>query len=111
MTKAVILHEFKNDVEEIEIDIDPTKNEIFKFLGGPQTFIGQWPDIDVVILKSEIANILNLNTLPPPFHEEEILGKVLLIRMDINSEPRDFTVEEYDIFKSLSDIRDKSNAT
>ena len=111
MTRAVIIHETKNDIEEIELDIDPTKNEIFKILGGPQTFIGQWPDIDVVILKSEVAKTLNLNTLAPPFHEEEILGKVLLIRMDINSDPRDFTIEEYVNFNSIGNIRDKSLST
>lgn len=96
MTKAVILHESKNDVEEIEIDIDPTKNEIFKFLGGPQTFIGQWPDIDVVIMKAESSGIIkNVNILPNPFEDEEVYGKILLMRMDENSDPQDFTVDEY----------------
>lgn len=96
MTKAVILHESKNDVEEIEIDIDPTKNEIFKFLGGPQTFIGQWPDIDVVIMKAESSGIIkNVNILPKPFEDEEVYGKILLMRMDENSDPQDFTVDEY----------------
>lgn len=98
MTRAILIHECKDDIEEIELDIDPVKNEIFKILGGPQTFIGQWPEIDVVILKSQTANSINLNTLPPPFHEEDVLGKVLLIRMDVNSDPRDFTFEDYLLF-------------
>lgn len=51
MTKAVLIHEEMGNVEQIEIDIDPRKNEIFKILSGRATFIGQWPDIDVVIVK------------------------------------------------------------
>ena len=50
MTKAVLIHEELDDVVEIDIDIDPVKNEIFKVLQGPATFIGQWPEIDVVIM-------------------------------------------------------------
>ena len=95
MTKAVLIHEEMGNVEQIEIDIDPRKNEIFKILSGRATFIGQWPDIDVVILKSVQAKKLNENTLPPPFHGEEVYGKILLVRMDENSEPKDFTLQEF----------------
>ncbi len=95
MTRAVIIHENKNNIEEIEIDIERSKNEIFKILAGRATFIGQWPDIDVVIMKPEHGLIENENTLPHPFREEEVKGKILLIRMDEHSEPQDFTLEEY----------------
>jgi len=67
-------------------------------LGGRQTFIGQWPDIDVVIIKPEEGEIKNENVLPTPFDVEEVNGKILLVRMDENSEPRDFTLEEYKLF-------------
>jgi len=40
----------------------------------------------------------NENILPPPFSRERILGKVLLMRMDIDSEPQDFTLDEYNKF-------------
>ena len=95
MTKAVLIHEIKDIYEEIELDIEPSKNEIFKLLGGRGTFIGQWPEIDVVIMKPEHGMIENDNILPYPFHSEEVWGKILLIRMDENSEPQDFTLEEY----------------
>jgi hypothetical protein len=95
MTKAVLIHEIKDRYEEIELDIEPSKNEIFKLLGGRGTFIGQWPEIDVVIMKAEQGMIENDNILPSPFHGEEVRGKILLIRMDENSEPQDFTLDEY----------------
>jgi hypothetical protein len=98
MNKAILIHEEKGNVEEVYIDISPQKNEIFLLLGGRQTFIGQWPDIDVVILKSEDGITENKNELPAPFHNEEVFGKILLIRMDENSEPRDFTLDEYELF-------------
>jgi hypothetical protein len=99
MNKAILIHEDDGAIIEIDLDISPRKNEIFKILGGRQTFIGQWPDIDVVILKAENATIKNNNTLPYPFDTEDIDGKVLLIRMDEHSDPQDFTLNEYNLFK------------
>jgi hypothetical protein len=104
MKKAILLNEDEGDIIEIDLDISPSKNEIFKLLGGRQTFIGQWPDIDVVVLKAENATIKNKNTLPYPFDTEDINGKVLLVRMDENSDPQDFTLNEYTLFK-CRDIR------
>jgi hypothetical protein len=98
MTLAVLIDEIKDSIRQINVDIDPSKNEIFKILGGCQTFIGQWPEIDVVIMKAENALIINENTLPEPFEKEETYGKILLLRMDENSEPQDFTLEEYKLF-------------
>lgn len=98
MTKAVLIHETMDHIEEIEVDIDPSKNEIFKLLGGRATFIGQWPEIDVVIMKPECGLIENENILPYPFHGEEVKGKILLIRMDEQSEPQDFSLHEYRSF-------------
>lgn len=95
MTKAVLIKEQFGDIREIELDIDPRKNEIFKLLSGSPTFIGQWPDLDVVIMKAQTASHLNNNILPPPFDTEEVHGSILLVRMDENSDPRDFTLEEY----------------
>ena len=37
----------------------------------------------------------NRNVLPEPFHEERVLGPILLIYMDDNAEPRDYTVSEF----------------
>jgi hypothetical protein len=98
MTKAILIHEDVGNVEEIDLDIAPHKNEIFKLLEGRQTFIGQWPEIDVVIMKPEDGKVKNENTLPNPFDVEDVFGKILLVRMDENSDPQDFTLEEYNSF-------------
>lgn len=96
MTKAVLLHEEEGRIDEIELDIDPRKNEVFTLLSGRATFIGQWPEIDVVIMRGTTGGRpLNNNRLPPPFHGEEVHGKILLVRMDEESEPRDFTLAEF----------------
>jgi len=96
MNKAILIHETKGCIEEIYLDI----SQIYLLLGGSQTFIGQWPDIDVVILKAEMASTKNANELPYPFNNEEVYGKVLLVRMDEHSEPQDFTLEEYESFRN-----------
>jgi hypothetical protein len=101
MTKSILIHEKEGNIEEIQLDISPAKNEIFKLLGGRQTFIGQWPDIDVVIMKAEDGKVKNENTLPHPFDLEDVYGKILLVRMDEYSEPRDFTLDEYLRYKRL----------
>tara|TARA_R110000803_G_scaffold16170_2_gene44382 strand:- start:817 stop:1140 length:324 start_codon:yes stop_codon:yes gene_type:complete len=98
MTKSILIHESIGNIEEIELDISSSKNEIFKLLGGRQTFIGQWPDIDVVIMMPEDGKVKNENTLPHPFDVEDVYGKILLVRMDEKSEPQDFTVKEYQSF-------------
>jgi hypothetical protein len=98
MTYAVLINELKDDIQQIELDISAHKNEIFKLLGGSQTFIGQWPEIDVVIMKSENAIIDNENILPSPFDTEDVKGKILLVRMDENSDHQDFTLSEYKLF-------------
>lgn len=100
MTLAVLIRETFGDMRQIELDIDPKKNEIFKILSGSPTFIGQWPDIDVVIMKAQRATTINENVLPAPFSKEEVHGSILLVRMDENSDPQDFTLEEYVSFLS-----------
>ena len=106
MTRAILIKEQFGDIREIELDIDPRKNEIFLLLSGSATFIGQWPYLDVVIMKAQYAEKLNNNKLPPPFDTEEVRGSILLVRMDKNSDPRDFTLEEY-----LSFVRGDERAT
>ena len=71
--RAVLIHEKHGEIEEIDLDISPMKNQIFKLLRGRQTFIGQWPDIDVVIMKAEGGVSKNENTLPRPFSNEEVV--------------------------------------
>jgi hypothetical protein len=96
ITKAVLIHEELGHIDEIDLDIDRKKNEIYTLLSGRATFIGQWPEIDVVIMKGvDETRSLNLNSLPRPFNDENVMGKILLVRMDKDSEPRDFTKNEF----------------
>lgn len=88
-------------MSEIDLDISSEKNEIFKILKGPATFIGQWPDINVVILKcreSVFELLTNRNVLPHPFTDETVTGPVLLVRMNGDADPEDFTLAEYTEF-------------
>ena len=97
MIKSVVVHETRGDIEEIDIDLLPKKNEIANLLGGNATFLGQWEDDLVVILvPASTENLeLNANKLPRPFTNMRLFGKILLIRMDEESEPQDFTLQEY----------------
>ena len=64
MTIAVLVNEEKNDIHEIDLDISPEKNEIFKILKGKATFLGQWPEKSVVIVTCESSMFdlkMNLN--------------------------------------------------
>lgn len=99
MVKAVLLNERRNDVHEINVDLSPEKNEICKILRGKATFLGQWEEELVVILKCKESVFelkLNENILPRPFSNMDVDGRILLIRMDEESEPQDFTKVEYD---------------
>lgn len=96
--KAVLIHEQKDRIEEIMLDISPDKNEVFQHLKGPATFIGQWPQKEVVIMKCRVSAMdlqTNENTLPIPFNLEVVQGPILLVRMDADSNPQDFTLKEY----------------
>lgn len=95
--KAVLINENYGNIIEIDLDIHPKKNEIFKLLKGTGTFVGQWPDSDVVIMKCK-ESVLELqkneNKLSEPFDKEVIYGPILFIRMDENAEHQDLTLIE-----------------
>jgi hypothetical protein len=99
MVSAVLINEGLNDIQEIDLDISPERNEIYNILGGRATFVGQWEQLDVVIIKrASDDGSLNLNKLPSPFYDETIFGPILLVRMDEESENQDFTLPEYTDF-------------
>ena len=79
-TTAVLIHEKLDQIQEVELDLAPHVNEAHILLERHPTFIGQWPEIDVVIMKSEIGEIPNENNLPEPFSNEDVLGPILLIK-------------------------------
>lgn len=95
--KAVLINETYGNIIEIELDIHPKKNEVFKLLKGTGTFVGQWPDSDVVIMKCKESIFelqKNENTLVEPFDKEVIYGPILFIRMDENADHQDLTLTE-----------------
>jgi|TARA_B110000305_G_C19452597_1_gene648896 hypothetical protein len=115
MTRAVLINEKRNDIYEIDIDISPSKNEIFKLLKGKASFLGQWPEEQVVIVKTEpdesFAELyLNSNRLPRPFTNMKVLGRILLIRMDDNADPQNFSLKEYHEMAKYTHPRTRSSS-
>ena len=95
--KAVLINETHGNIIEIDLNIHPKRNEIFKLLKGTGTFVGQWPDSDVVIMKcneSVFELQKNENTLSEPFDKEIIYGPILFIRMDKDAKHQDLTLTE-----------------
>lgn len=95
MVKCVLISEQLGAIEEIETSLD---RDLYCILKGTGTFVGQYEDIDVVIMKcreSFMELSTNQNRLPHPFENEIVMGPVLLVRMNQNSEPEDFTHEEF----------------
>ena len=116
MTHAVLINEKRNDIHEINIDIAPDKNEIYKLLRGKASFLGQWPDEQVVIVKcdpddSPFELTLNRNRLPRPFTNMLVFGRILLIRMDDDAEPQNFTLKEYHRMTQLTRPRTRSSSS
>lgn len=96
---AILIEPALDAITRIDLDIAPEKNEVAKYLQGGATFIGQWPELDVVIIRSiDARELKNENRLPPPFDHVVVHGNILLVRMDENSEHQPFTLEEYRSF-------------
>ena len=95
--KAVVINASGKVVEK-EIDMTPKVDIVSKVLGGPATIVGQYQNGAVVMKLKDPKESMDHNeaTLPAPFDKEPIQGKILLVRMDENSEPQDFTAEDYE---------------
>lgn len=96
MVTCVLISEEDGNISDVEINI--VGNDLYRILKGTGTFIGQFPDTDIVIMKCDVSYFdlfENRNTLPEPFHNEVVLGPILLIYMDDNAEPQKFTVLDY----------------
>ena len=95
IVKVVIL-KVDGTQEESTFDMTPMKNTLGKYLNDSVTFIGQYEDEQVVITKGlNSTEQENKNILPCPFHEEKHNGDIVLIRMDDDANPKDFTLREY----------------
>ena len=95
--KAILVGVQSGDIREVSLDISSRTSQVVEYLGGRGTFIGQWPDYNIVIMKcvdSIFDPGLNSNRLAKPFHSENVVGPILLIRMDDNAEPKDLLLSE-----------------
>lgn len=92
--------------EEIIIDMTPRLKETQKILGGDVTFLGQWEEMEVILMinrnQSKDDNRKNQHKLQPPFHEVVCYGDILLSRSDANGDPANFTLQEYTDFTRLT---------
>jgi hypothetical protein len=91
---CVLVSEEEGHVSEIRSKLD---TDLYSILKGTATFIGQYGD-DVVVMRcaaSPFQLMENRNRLPPPFETVVVTGPMLLVRMDENANPMDFTLEEY----------------
>ena len=90
--------------EEIEVDMTPSLRRCQEILGGELTFLGQWEDLQVVILVSKDQSgkgiKKNNHKLQPPFHAETAYGDILLTRSDDDGEAAHFRLSEYTAFKN-----------
>jgi hypothetical protein len=96
MVKCVLISEEDGNISDVDINI--VGNDLYRVLKGTGTFIGQFPDTNIVIMKCDVSYFdlhENRNKLPEPFHEEVVMGPILLIYMDDEANPRDFTVMDY----------------
>jgi hypothetical protein len=115
--KAVLIETTRDCLREISLDISMKTSQVAQYLGGSGTFIGQWVEHDIVIMKCRECIFepeLNNNRLARPFHLEKVSGVILLIRMDVNSHPQDLTLQEVLDLKLVSNqsryrLRSNSN--
>ena len=92
-------------MEEIFLDFSPKERNVEKTLGGPVTFLGQWEDIEVIIVERKDQDDeslpISVHKMQPPFHEAEIRGDLLLYRCDDTGLPEDFNLEEYEDWQKV----------
>jgi hypothetical protein len=93
---CVLISEEDGNISDVMVNTRGT--DLYRLLKGTATFIGQFPDTDIVIMKCDVSQFElqeNRNKLPEPFRDEVVMGPILLIRMDELSNPQDFTVSDY----------------
>mmetsp|Transcript_25516 Transcript_25516/g.41178 ORF Transcript_25516/g.41178 Transcript_25516/m.41178 type:complete len:258 (+) Transcript_25516:19-792(+) len=105
IVQAVVM-EASGALKEITIDMTPKKNKVAEVLGGPATFVGQYRKGGVVLMqlrdptekdaenKGEFLFPVKLGVA-----EEPVRGDVLMLRMNKDAEPEDFTLEDYELVK------------
>jgi hypothetical protein len=84
---VVLVCEQEGHIIETSIEL----KDISRLLKGTATIQGAYPEMDVVVLRCDETpfDLMRNQNMP------EIVGPALFIRMDENSEPQDFTLDEY----------------
>ena len=84
------------------VDMTPKLNPAARILGGQGTFVGQYPDLGVMVMRKretvEGKDAKNPYKLPVPFADATILGDILLVRVNDESEPESITLDEWASF-------------
>mmetsp|Transcript_6795 Transcript_6795/g.9920 ORF Transcript_6795/g.9920 Transcript_6795/m.9920 type:complete len:230 (-) Transcript_6795:143-832(-) len=115
---AVLLPANASDstVEAIKIDTTPKKQAVAKVLGGPFTFLGQYEEEGIILMirKENIDNLAtNPHKLQPPFHDTEVKGDILVMKVAAEEDAEsasneefflNYTKEEYCKFASRTDV-------
>jgi len=104
--QTVVLAE-DGTARQLSLDMTPAKAEVSKLLGGTPTFIGQFAELEVMIVKvftPTEAQGLTTAKMPSPFVYNEAdpsthhRGPILLYRCDENADPKNFTLAEWQAF-------------
>ena len=107
VVKLVVLKANGETVQET-VDMSPNLNPMGGLLNCTGvTFLGQYEDLQVALVmcheKDEKYASLQVNKhiLPPPIpSDEKVMGDLVLVRMNEEAEPTDFTLEEWKSFVS-----------
>ena len=101
--KTGVLLKSNGIIQEIELDMTEHTNNIGILLNDKLTFLGQIirePEkINAIIIYGKNAEIKNFEInkckLPEPFEECQVPGDIFIICMDEDSEPQNFTLNDY----------------
>lgn len=102
--KAVLL---KTDGTAVEIEYDstPSRNHVKDILGAPPSIIGQYTDLDLIVVGPRYVLKptefpLNQHKMRYPFNNATLHGDIFLYRFDQNCVVQDFPLREYQEFAS-----------
>ena len=95
---------------EVSLDMTPKVCAPALQLGGCATICASYDDIDVIVMKlrEPAENTpVNPHKLPAPFQEFVVKGPILFVRMDQNSEPKDFSPKIMNKRPAITDQKQK----
>jgi hypothetical protein len=95
--------EASGELRQVRLDMTPSRDAVSQQLGGLATFVGQFSRQGVCVLclrDPEPEVPANAGKLPYPLEEEQVNGAALMIRMSDESEPLDFSLEDFRVLES-----------